>query len=127
MTSLGRVGRILAGTIDVTNSVADKDTQSSNASTVDCNVVTATTSNTTTTMSSMAGDGTSSERKAKSTASSCNLNDSSTSSNDNTSNNAMILQGTSAHSNTKPIDFNYYLLMSVSLLSLSLFLSIVLI
>lgn len=102
MTSLGRVGRILAGTIDVTNSIADKDTHSTNASSVDCNVMTATTSNTTTTMSSMAtggsgggvggGDAMSSERKAKSTTS-CNLNDSSTSSNDNTSNNAMSLQG----------------------------------
>lgn len=100
MTSLGRVGRILAGTIDVTNSIADKDTQSTNASSVDCNVMTATTSNTTTTMSSVAtgsgggcsGDAKSSERKAKATTS-CNLNDSSTSSNDNTSNNAMSLQG----------------------------------
>lgn len=104
MTSLGRVGRILAGTIDVTNSIADKDTQSTNASSIiDCNVMTATTSNTTTTMSSMGsaaataaasggGDTMSSERKAKSTTS-CNLNDSSTSSNDNTSNNAMSLQG----------------------------------
>lgn len=103
MTSLGRVGRILAGTIDVTNSIADKDTQSTNASSVDCNVMTATTSNTTTTMSSVAtgsggggggcsGDAKSSDRKAKATTS-CNLNDSSTSSNDNTSNNAMSLQG----------------------------------
>lgn len=105
MTSLGRVGRILAGTIDVTNSIADKDTQSTNASSVDCNVMTATTSNTTTTVSSMATGGGSggssgggvdatmpSERNAKSTTS-CNLNDSSTSSNDNTSNNAMSLQG----------------------------------
>lgn len=33
MTSLGRVGRILAGTIDVSNSTTDKDTHSSNAST----------------------------------------------------------------------------------------------
>lgn len=99
MTSLGRVGRILAGTIDVTNSIGDKDTQSTNASTADCNVMTAaTTSNAAaTTISSMAGDASSSssstERKAKSTVSSCNLNDSSTSSNDNTSNNAMTLQG----------------------------------
>lgn len=105
MTSLGRVGRILAGTIDVTNSIADRDTHSTNASSGECNVMTATTSNTTTTMSSMAtgggsgsgsgggGDATmSSERKAKSTTS-CNLNDSSMSSNDNTSNNAMSLQG----------------------------------
>lgn len=30
MTSLGRVGRILAGTIDVSNSSYDKDIQSSN-------------------------------------------------------------------------------------------------
>lgn len=102
MTSLGRVGRILAGTIDVTNSIADKDTHSTNASSIDCNV-TASTSNTAT-MSSMStgvavaaaaaagGDAKSSERKAKSTTS-CNFNDSSTSSNDNTSNNAMSLQG----------------------------------
>lgn len=37
MTSLGRVGRILAGTIDVANSVAD--TQSSNAATIDSSSV----------------------------------------------------------------------------------------
>lgn len=94
MTSLGRVGRILAGTIDVTNSIADKDTHSTNASTTDCNaMMAATTSNAaTTTMSSMANDPASSERKARSSVS-CNLNDSSTSSNDNTSNNAMTLQG----------------------------------
>lgn len=107
MTSLGRVGRILAGTIDVTNSIGDKDTQSTNAS-IDCNASVASTSNTTTiatapmaaTVSSIAGDAASSERKPKSTVS-CNLNDSSTSSNDNTSTSAMILQEPDVIASTK--------------------------
>lgn len=100
MTSLGRVGRILAGTIDVTNSIGDKDTHSTNASTVDSNAMITTMSNTTATTtaapaaaaSSIPVDAASSGRKPKSTAS-CHLNDSSAISNDNSSTNAMILQG----------------------------------
>lgn len=86
MTSLGRVGRILAGTVDVTNSTADKDTCSTNASTSDWNA--ASTSNTTTAIDSAI------DRKSRSIINSnSNVNDSSTSSNDNTSNNTMTLQG----------------------------------
>lgn len=81
MTSLGRIGRILGGTVDVTNSVADKDIYSMNASTNDWNVASTSTDS-------------ASDRKLKSYAnSSSNINDSNTSSNDNTSNKTMILQG----------------------------------
>lgn len=87
MTSLGRVGRILAGTVDVTNSIADKDNYSTNASTLDWNA--ASTSNAS---SSTVDSG--ADRKSKSTINnSFNVNESSTSSNDNTSNNTMTLQG----------------------------------
>lgn len=86
MTSLGRVGRILAGTVDVTNSIADKDTYSTNASMMDYSG--ASTSNASSGTIDSAID-----RKTKFTTSS-NMNDSSTSSNDNTSNtSAMMLQG----------------------------------
>lgn len=47
MTSLGRVGRILAGTIDVSNSSIDKDAQSSNALN-ECSAATSTSSVTST-------------------------------------------------------------------------------
>lgn len=86
MTSLGRVGRILAGTVDVTNSAADKDTYSTNASILDWNA--ASTSNASSNIADSVVD-----RKTKSPNNS-NANDSSPSSNDNTSNNT-ILQGRS--------------------------------
>lgn len=109
MTSLGRVGRILAGTVDVTNSIADKDTQSINASIMDSNATTSTsnvpsmmaTATVISTGDSAAAAATATppsaavvinERRTKSVTS-CSANDSSTSSNDNTSNSAMIFQG----------------------------------
>lgn len=104
MTSLGRVGRILAGTVDVTNSIADKDTYSTNASIVD--YIGASTSNT----SSGAVDITVDRKTNKSTTSS-NMNDSSTSSNDNTSNtSAMILQGKTINKNNLLTTFNCQLI-----------------
>lgn len=87
MTSLGRVGRILAGTVDVTNSAVDKDTYSTNASMLDWN-----TANTSNASSNIADSVV--ERKTKPAINnSSNANDSSPSSNDNTSNNTMTLQG----------------------------------
>lgn len=85
MTSLGRVGRILAGTVDVANSIADKDTNSISAISLDCNA--ASTSNVSTTMIDSMAD-----RGFKSKASNSG-NGSTSSSNDNTSNNVLILQG----------------------------------
>ncbi|XP_055322901.1 WD repeat-containing protein 44 isoform X2 [Sitodiplosis mosellana] len=99
MTSLGRVGRILAGTVDVTNSTADKDTCSTNALTVDWNAAS------TSTATSTAANDVVSDRKTRSTISgSCNVNDSSTSSNDNTNNNnnnTMTLQEPDVIASTK--------------------------
>lgn len=90
MTSLGRVGRILAGTVDVTNSIADKDSYSTNASTMDFSA--ASTSNILCGTPDAIND-----RKTKPTTS-ASTHDSSRSSNDNTSQtsntSAMILQGT---------------------------------
>ncbi|XP_031619589.1 WD repeat-containing protein 44 isoform X2 [Contarinia nasturtii] len=93
MTSLGRVGRILAGTVDVINSNTEKDTCSTNASSiVDWNA--ASTSNTAST--TMVTDVFNDHRKLKSTAnnssssSSSNMNNSSTSSNDNTNINTTL-------------------------------------
>lgn len=84
MTSLGRVGRILAGTIDVTNSIADS--YSTNASIMDYSA--ANTSNVSCGMADASTD-----RKTK-LMTNVSMHDSSTSSNDNTSNtSAMILQG----------------------------------
>lgn len=80
MTSLGRVGRILAGTVDVSNSTVEKDTCSTNASSVDISA----------TNTPSSGIDFTTERKKKSSVSS-NTNDSS--SNDNTSNSTMMLQG----------------------------------
>lgn len=80
MTSLGRVGRILAGTVDVSNSTVEKDTCSTNASSVDISA----------TNTASSGIDFTTERKKKSSVSS-NTNDSS--SNDNTSNSTMMLQG----------------------------------
>lgn len=80
MTSLGRVGRILAGTVDVSNSTVEKDTCSTNASSVDISA----------TNTASSGIDFTTDRKKKSSVSS-NTNDSS--SNDNTSNSTMMLQG----------------------------------
>lgn len=85
MTSLGRVGRILAGTVDVTNSITEKDANSISAISLDCNA--ASTSNASSTMADLMAD-----RGFKSKANN-NGNGSSTSSNDNACNNAVILQG----------------------------------
>lgn len=91
MTSLGRVGRILAGTADASNSTVEKDTYSTNASIQDWNAVSASTStsNATSTTADVYCD-----RKIKSAPNSSisNVNNFSTSSNDNT-NNPMTLQG----------------------------------
>lgn len=96
MTSLGRVGRILAGTVDVTNSNTEKDSCSTNASSiVDCNAASTSTATSTTMVADVLND----HRKVKSTAnnssssSSSNMNNSSTSSNDNTNNSNTKLQG----------------------------------
>lgn len=83
MTSLGRVGRILAGTVDVSNSTVEKDNCSTNASSVDISAANITNS-------TAATIDFTTDRKAKSSVGS-SANDSS--SNDNTSNSTMMLQG----------------------------------
>lgn len=92
MTSLGRVGRILAGTIDVTSSNTDKDTHSSNATTIDSISAAGGISNTTSVANLELNDTIkSNERKSRST----NSSNSNTSNNskENSTSNAIMLQG----------------------------------
>lgn len=90
MTSLGRVGRILAGTIDASSSIADKDTHSTNMSTNDW-VVASTSNSIATTAASQSSMNTAEIEQKPKTTSSNNVSNSSSS--NESSSNKIILQG----------------------------------
>lgn len=85
MTSLGRVGRILAGTIDASN--IDKETQSSNATSIDLNVAVGPTSTNNSVITTIANAPI--DQKLNSNHNVSN----SSSSNESNSNNKIIFQG----------------------------------
>lgn len=94
MTSLGRVGRILAGTIDASSSNTDKDTHSTNMSTNDWNVASTSNSIATTAAPQSSINTASIEQKPKTTSSN---NVSNSSSSNESSSNKIILQGKCQH------------------------------